>query len=100
MNNTTNHNTTTLFTAKNEERFLKTFERLVDHIVATQPDLETQAWLAKVKAPPTAEAIANAVFNQPIRQRSEETTKNINELRIQQLEKELAEANAKISRRL
>lgn len=79
MNNTTNTNHNTLFTAKNEERFLKTFERLVDHIVATDDEKDAREkvseWLASTKKP-------------------SHTAKNIDQLRIEQLEKELAQANA------
>jgi hypothetical protein len=97
MNNTTNHINNALFTKTNEARFIKAFEKLVDHIVATQPDLETQAWLAKVQAPPSAESIAKAIFDQPITPHTPLPTDYAERIKV--LERQLAEANAKLSRR-
>jgi hypothetical protein len=83
MNNTTNTIHNTLFTAKNEERFLKTFEKLVDHIVKTPLDQPTAEWLA---------TYAQAAAAAPV-------TLDPSNATIASLRKQLAEANAKLSSR-
>lgn len=89
--NSTNHNT--LFTAKNEERFLKTFERLVDHIVKTKPTPEVQGWLDK--------ANAHTDKSNALNSREKMLAKEVSKLEkiLNSTERQLAEANAKLSRR-
>jgi formiminotetrahydrofolate cyclodeaminase len=84
MNNTTNHINNTLFSEKNEARFVEAFERLVDHITAVPTSEEEEEWL-KNYANATRKS-SNVPLDQALQ-------------RVADLEKELAETNAKLSRR-
>ena len=88
MNNTTNHVTNTLFSKRNEERVVNALLKLVDHITAKPLPKDQADWLAN----------NNANHQQPVIQRP--SSMSDDQYRIKVLENELAQANAKLSRRL
>ena len=86
MNNTTNHITNTLLSKKNEELVVQAFLKLVNHITAKPIPKDQADWLAS----------NDASHQAPAPQSPLESDK----YRIRVLENQLAEANAKLSRRL